>query len=123
MKLRWLFAAASAAMLVAACSSSSSSSSGGGGTCDDAAAAICDRACTCSGDTQCRIITAGDSGSSAVTFKSKDDCLALYKNLGCANGGDAKVDYAKCKADITASSCGDSSSGKGVLDVDSCSSK
>src|SRR4051812_7335209 len=85
------------AAVTTACSSSSSS--GGGSPCEQSATAYCERACGCSTDGQCRIVS---SSSATVTFKSKADCLSLNVTLGCSGGGKPGMDYAKCQSAIGA---------------------
>jgi len=83
--------------------------------CEAAGTKICERACACATDGQCRVGTPTPSGNASINFVDEKACRDVYVVLGCWGGGEPGFDYARCDTAMEASSCVDTAGGRGAL--------
>lgn len=90
-----------------ACGGDDSSSGGGAstGTCASAGTKICERACACGQNGECKTGVQGSAGVTTFTWSDLADCKGGYVGLACQGSGPPGVDFAACESAVTAASC------------------
>jgi hypothetical protein len=74
-----------------------------GSPCSEAGNEICERACSCGGDSACTIST-GPPDFVTLTFASKKNCVGLVVDLGCT-GDTSGIDFDGCSAALDEAAC------------------